>query len=63
MFERAWTLRGMENLLADMILNPQFVDDLLDNILEYNLASHRPPAAVRSGLRALWRRLGPADAA
>lgn len=38
MFERAWTLRGMENLLADMILNPKFVDDLLDKILEYNLA-------------------------
>jgi uroporphyrinogen decarboxylase len=38
MFERAWTLRGMENLLADMILNPRFVDDLLDKILEYNLA-------------------------
>lgn len=37
MFERAWTLRGMENLLADMILNPMFVDDLLDAILEYNL--------------------------
>ncbi len=37
MFERAWTLRGMANLLEDMILNPQFVDDLLDKILEYNL--------------------------
>lgn len=37
MFERAWTLRGMENLLADMILHPKFVDDLLDKILEYNL--------------------------
>ncbi|MBN1400678.1 MAG: uroporphyrinogen decarboxylase [Anaerolineae bacterium] len=37
MFERAWTLRGMENLLADMLLNPSFVDDLMDRILEYNL--------------------------
>ena len=37
MFERAWTLRGMENLLADMILHPAFVDDLMDRILEYNL--------------------------
>jgi uroporphyrinogen decarboxylase len=37
MFERAWTLRGMENLLTDMILSPSFVDDLLDKILEYNL--------------------------
>ncbi len=37
MFERAWTLRGMENLLTDMVLNPSFVDDLMDAILEYNL--------------------------
>ena len=37
LFERAWTLRGMENLLTDMILNPKFVDELLDKILEYNL--------------------------
>jgi uroporphyrinogen decarboxylase len=37
MFERAWTLRGMENLLTDMILHPAFVDELLDRILDYNL--------------------------
>lgn len=37
MFERAWTLRGMENVLADMILEPSFVDDLLDRVLEYDL--------------------------
>jgi uroporphyrinogen decarboxylase len=38
MFERAWTLRGMENLLLDMLLHPAFVDALLDHILAYNLA-------------------------
>lgn len=37
MFERAWTLRGMENLLSDMLLEPDFVDELLDSICEYNL--------------------------
>ena len=37
MFERAWTLYGMENLLMDMILNPSFVHELLDAILEFNL--------------------------
>ncbi|MFH1084352.1 MAG: uroporphyrinogen decarboxylase family protein, partial [Chloroflexota bacterium] len=37
MFERAWTLRGMENLLADMLLEPAFVDALMERILEYNL--------------------------
>lgn len=33
-FERAWTLRGMEDLLCDMILNPEFVNALLDKITE-----------------------------
>lgn len=37
MFERAWTLRGMENLLTDMILYPEFVDELLEAITEHNL--------------------------
>lgn len=37
MFERAWSLRGMENLLVDMIEEPDFVDGLLDAILEYNM--------------------------
>lgn len=37
MFERAWTMRGMENLLADMILNPGFVHELLDAICDFNL--------------------------
>ena len=36
-FERAWSLRGMENLLMDFLLEPNFVEQLLDNILEYNL--------------------------
>lgn len=38
LFERAWTLYGMENLLVDMAADPAFVDRLLDKILEYNLA-------------------------
>ncbi|MCX6344537.1 MAG: uroporphyrinogen decarboxylase [Armatimonadetes bacterium] len=37
MFERAWTLRGMENLLMDMIIDPEFVHELLDGICEHNL--------------------------
>lgn len=36
-FERAWTLRGMENILMDMILEPDFADELLDRITDYNL--------------------------
>lgn len=37
MFERAWTLRGMENLLIDFIENPKFCESLLSDICEYNL--------------------------
>lgn len=37
LFERAWTLRGMENLLADMLIEPERVDKLLDQICEYHL--------------------------
>lgn len=37
LFERAWSLRGMENLLMDFIENPQFVHDLLDAITDHNL--------------------------
>jgi len=36
-FERAWSLRGMENLLMDFYLNASFVEELLEKILEYNL--------------------------
>jgi len=37
LFERAWTLRGMENLLCDMMLEPEFVHELMNRITEYNL--------------------------
>ncbi len=37
LFERAWTLRSMEELLCDMIDEPEFVDELMDKIVEYNL--------------------------
>jgi uroporphyrinogen decarboxylase len=37
MYERAWTLRGMENFLTDMILEPDFANHLLDAICEYNM--------------------------
>jgi len=37
LFERAWFLRGMENLMMDFYRNPEFVKELLDRIMEYNL--------------------------
>lgn len=38
LYERAWTLRGMENLLMDFYINPGFVNELLDRICDYNIA-------------------------
>ncbi|MBW8003022.1 MAG: uroporphyrinogen-III decarboxylase-like protein [Planctomycetes bacterium] len=38
LFERAWSLRGMENLLVDMIQEPSFVHELFNLITDFNLA-------------------------
>ena len=38
LYERAWTLRGLEPLLLDFILNPGFVHELMSAICEYNIA-------------------------
>jgi uroporphyrinogen decarboxylase len=38
LYERAWTLRGMENLLIDFHENPGFVRELFDAIADYNVA-------------------------
>jgi len=37
LFERAWTLRGMENFLSDLVLYPGKAQELLEDITEYNL--------------------------
>lgn len=37
LFERAYFLRGMPELLRDMYRNPTFVDELFQGITEYNL--------------------------
>ncbi len=41
LYERAWTLRGMQNLLMDFYDHPDFVDELLNTIADYNLAQVR----------------------
>jgi len=38
LYERAWTLRGMENLLMDFLDHPDFVRLLLRSIADYNIA-------------------------
>ena len=38
LYERAWTLRGMETLLMDFMINPDFVHELFTAIADYNIA-------------------------
>ena len=37
LFERAWTLRSMPEVLCDMLQEADFLSELLDRIVEYNL--------------------------
>ncbi|MCL2305023.1 MAG: uroporphyrinogen decarboxylase family protein [Planctomycetaceae bacterium] len=41
LYERAWTMRGMENLLMDFIRYPDFVHELFEKIADYNIAQVR----------------------
>ncbi|MBM4155168.1 MAG: uroporphyrinogen-III decarboxylase-like protein [Lentisphaerae bacterium] len=52
LFERAWTLRGMENLLLDFVDHPAFVHELLGAIADYNLAQVRE--ALRYDIDAVY---------
>jgi len=38
LYERAWTLRGMQNLLMDFRDYPKFIRELLNTIADYNIA-------------------------
>lgn len=37
LYERAWSLRGTENILMDFLVNPEFVKKLLAKITDYNI--------------------------
>jgi uroporphyrinogen decarboxylase len=41
LYERAWTLRGWENLMTDFYDHPRFVRDLLNTIADYNIEQIR----------------------
>ena len=54
LFERAWSLRGFDTFLLDMVEHPAFVDELLDRICAFNLelidqACQHPFECVRFG--------------
>jgi uroporphyrinogen decarboxylase len=52
LYERAWTLRGMSELLIDMIERPLFVEEFLDRIVEHNLVQVR--RALACGVDAVY---------
>lgn len=38
LYERAWSLRGITNILMDLYENPEFVHELFGKIVDYNIA-------------------------
>jgi len=38
LYERAWSMRGIEDILMDFYINPEFVHELFAKIAEYNIA-------------------------
>ena len=52
LYERAWTLRGMERLMTDFYDHPRFVRELLDRIADYNIAQLR--AALEYDVDAIY---------
>jgi len=41
LYERAWTMHGLTETLTDMAARPEFIEDLLDRIVEHNLVQIR----------------------
>jgi uroporphyrinogen decarboxylase len=51
-FETAWALRGLEQIMLDMITNPELADHLLDIPYRYHLAAARK--LVQMGVDMIW---------
>ena len=51
-FESAWLLRGLENLLADMLVNKDFAHVLFERLTDYALVAGRE--MVAQGIDVLW---------
>jgi uroporphyrinogen decarboxylase len=51
-FEAAWLLRGMQNLLTDMASNKDFAHQLFDHLLDYSLIAGRE--MIAQGIDVLW---------
>lgn len=52
LYERAWSMRGLENLLMDFYDHPEFAHDLLEALADFNIAQVH--LALRYGIDAVW---------
>jgi uroporphyrinogen decarboxylase len=52
LYERAWTLRGWENLMIDFYEHPDFVHKLLNTIADYNISQAKE--ALRYDIDAIY---------
>jgi len=52
LFERAWYLRGFENFLMDLYSNPDFANELLKKIYNFNLIVAKK--AIKLGADIVW---------
>jgi uroporphyrinogen decarboxylase len=52
LYERAWSMRGLENLMLDFYDHPDFVHDLLDRLADFNIAMVRE--ALRYDIDAVY---------
>lgn len=46
LFERAWSLTGMEDLMVYLLTEPEFISDLLEKIADYNIRLIRNAAVL-----------------
>ncbi len=52
MFESSWALRGLETLMMDMALNEDFVDALLDKVMQFPLQAGKKMTEL--GVDMIW---------
>lgn len=52
MFETAWALRGLEQMMMDFILNPELAEEILDIPFSYHLAAAKE--LVNIGVDMIW---------
>ncbi|MCG9479687.1 MAG: hypothetical protein K9H14_05695 [Actinomycetia bacterium] len=51
-FELSWYLRGMDNLLMDMMVNKEFVNILMDKLLQFYIPAGKKLASI--GVDIIW---------